>query len=185
MKQLFYFLFAGLFLVGTGCKKDELGANLLSYDGENASGPLLATGYHEAAVLFPSDITGPFTGRQLLRVTYFMGAKPQKAELFIYGEGTPSFPGQPPLYSADITNEITPLRWSIHTLSTPVDITGDDLWIAIGLTHASEQQSIGCDAGPGKTNGDWLYQSSDGQWQSFRNRTGESINWNIRGELSE
>lgn len=185
MKQFFYLLLTGLLIVGAGCKKDDLGDNLLSYDGPNASGPILAAGYHEAGALFPSNITDPLTGRQLLRVSYFMGAKPQKAELFIYGEGIPSFPGQPPLYSADITDEITPLRWSTHTLSTPVDITGEDLWITIGLTHASEQRSIGCDAGPNVTNGDWLFQSADGQWQSFRSRTGENINWNIRGELSE
>lgn len=185
MKQFFYLLLAGLLIAGTGCKKDDLAENLLSYDGPNASGPILAAGYHEAAVQFTSNITGPRTGRQLLRVTYFMGAKPQQAQLYVYGEGTPSFPGQPPLYTADITDEITPLRWSTHTLSTPVDIDGDDLWIAIGLTHASEQRSIGCDAGPGETGGDWLFQSSDGQWTPFQQRTGEDINWNIRGELSE
>jgi hypothetical protein len=184
MKQLIYLLFAGLLITGAGCKKDDLGANLLSYDGENASGPILVAGFHEAAVRFPENITDPFTGRQLLRVTYFMGAKPQKAELYIYGPGNSASPGQL-LYSADITDEIRPLRWSIHTLATPVDITGEDLWISIGLTHAGTQQSIGCDAGPAKDNGDWLFQSTDGLWQSFRNRTGESINWNIRGELSE
>lgn len=186
MKQFFYLCLVGLLILGAGCKKDELGDNLLSYDGPNANAPVLPAGFNEAAALFPADVTNSFSGRQLLRVTYFMAAKPQKAELFIYGPGTPSFPGQPPLYTADITDEITPLRWSVHTLSTPVDLTGEDLWISIGITLANEQPSIGCDApGQGDPNGAWLFQSVDGQWQPFRERTGENINWNIRGELSE
>jgi len=47
-------------------------------------------------------------------------------------------------------------------------------------------QTIGCDAGPNSTGGDWLYQESDGRWLTFQQRTTtESINWNIRGFVSE
>ena len=113
-----------------------------------------------------------------------MGAKPQSAEIRIYGEGSPSFPGTL-LYAAVVTDQIRTLQWNEHTLSTPVDMTGDDLWISVALTHASEQQSIGCDSGPNVANGDWLFQSADGQWDTYRNRTGESVNWNIRGKISE
>lgn len=185
MKPLLYLGLVAAFLLGTSCKKESVAGNYLNYDGDNASGPLLAAGYHEAATRFTPDLTGPFAGKQLLAVRYFMGAKPQKAEVRIYGEGIPSFPG-PLLYSADITDEIRTLQWSEHTLSVPVDITGEDLWIAIGLTHAAPQQSIGCDAGrPYKANSDWLYQSADGIWESFKTRTGDGINWNIRGKVSE
>ncbi|NBC09496.1 MAG: hypothetical protein GVY26_20080, partial [Bacteroidetes bacterium] len=48
-----------------------------------------------------------------------------------------------------------------------------------------QQQSIGCDAGPNQSNGDWLYDSNDSQWLPYTDRTPESINWNIRGELTE
>lgn len=184
MKRFLYLFLALGVLCNTGCKKDSVAENILSYDGENASGPLLVAGYHEAAARFTSNLTTAFAGKQLIAVQYFMGAKPQKAEIRIYDEGIPSFPGNL-LYSADITDEIRTLKWSEHVLSTPVDITGKDLWISIGLTHAGAQQSIGCDAGPGQANGDWLYQSTDGLWDSFRNRTGEGINWNIRGKVSE
>ena len=185
MKRPFYLLLAlGLVLSGTACKKDAVVENILNYDGENATGPLLAAGYHEAAARFTSDRTAAFAGKQLIAVQYFMGAKPQKAEIRIYGEGIPTFPGTL-LYVADITDEIRTLRWSEHILDTPVDITGEDLWISIALTHAAQQQSIGCDAGPNRANGDWLYQSTDGLWESYRNRTGEGINWNIRGKVSE
>jgi hypothetical protein len=42
---------------------------------------------------------------------------------------------------------------------------------------------IGCDAGPSKDNGDWLYESGDGQWISFLDRGGDDINWNIRAVI--
>ena len=40
------------------CKKDDGipdGEATLQYDGENATGPLLETGYHELAVFFPAS----------------------------------------------------------------------------------------------------------------------------------
>jgi hypothetical protein len=78
------------------------------------------------------------------------------------------------------------LRWSEHTLDTPVDVSGEDLWISVGVTHAAFQQSLGCDAGNSYTGeGDWLFKSTDGQWQTFANRTGDRVNWNIRGKISE
>lgn len=184
MKSIFYLLLAVGVLLHTGCKKESIAENILNYDGENQSGPELEAGYHEAAARFTPDLTGPYTGKQLIAVQYFMGAKPQKAEIHIYGEGIATFPGSL-LYSADITDEIRTLRWSEHVLDTPVDITGDDVWISIAITHASLQRSIGCDSGPRRSNGDWLYKSTDGQWDSFQSRTGENINWNIRGKISE
>lgn len=184
MKQFIYLILAGLVAFSTGCKKDEIN-NILNYDGENVTGPELAAGYHELGARYTPDLTGAFAGRQLIAVQYFMGQKPQAAEIRIYGEGSASFPGQL-LYSADITDEIRTLRWSEHTLDVPVDIAEEDLWISIGVTHAALQQSLGCDAGNSYTgNGDWLFQSADGQWLTFANRTGDRINWNIRGKISE
>lgn len=184
MKQLLYLGLAACLLLSVGCEKDAAPDNILNYDGENFTGPLLEAGFHELAVRFTPDMTGPVAGRQLVAIPYFMGAKPQQAEIRVYGEGGPSFPGDL-LYSADITDEIRTLRWSEHALSTPIDIAQEDLWIAIAVTHASSQQSVGCDSGPNRTNGDWLFQSADGLWDTYINRTGESVNWNIRGRVSE
>lgn len=183
MKTYIYpFLLLVLALL-TACNKDTPD-NVLHYDGENFSGPLLPAGANEAAVLFPADITSAYRGRQMVAVRYYMGAKPLEAQIRIYGEGAPGFPGAE-LYSAVITDEVRTLQWSEHSLTTPVEITGDDLWISIQLVHAGEQQSIGCDAGPNVRNGDWLFLPSDGNWETYINRTGESVNWNIRGILSE
>lgn len=184
MKQFFYLCLAGLLVLGSGCKKDQVD-DILNYDGENATGPILEAGYHELGARFTSNRTSAFSGRQIIAVQYFMGAKPQAAEVRIYGEGSPTNPG-PLLYSADITDEIRALRWSEHILSTPVDIANEDIWITVGVTHAASQQSMGCDAGENYTGeGDWLFQDADFQWLTFANRTGDRINWNIRGKVSE
>ncbi|HLF64051.1 MAG TPA: hypothetical protein VI603_09870 [Saprospiraceae bacterium] len=50
-------------------------------------------------------------------------------------------------------------------------------------TKSTALQVIGCDAGPSKDNGDWLYQSSDGLWRSFLDRGGDDINWNVRAGI--
>ncbi len=51
------------------------------------------------------------------------------------------------------------------------------------VEHAQQQQSIGCDAGPRKTNGDWLFSGADLSWLTYQERTGEGVNWNIRGRV--
>ena len=49
-----------------------------------------------------------------------------------------------------------------------------------------KRNNLGCDAGPTDGGGDWLFRDSDGEWDSFRQRAGgESINWNIRGIITE
>ena len=180
-------LFAVLLLMGlSSCQKDEPidDPNLLHYDGENATGPLLQAGIHELAVRFTPFETEKFKGRNLEKVRFFMGQKPDKVELIIYGPGSSTKPGAE-LYAVDMTNSIQTPAWNEHTLSQVIPITGEDLWISILVSHAVTQQSLGCDAGPNIQNGDWLYQAVDQQWRSYRQRTNESVNWNIRGVVAE
>ena len=186
MKNLFLLLLLGA-LTFSACEKDDdpvVPDNVLHYDGPNQTGPLLEAGYHEAAVRFTSAELLPFQGKQLTDVEFFMGIAPAEAGLKIYAAGSDGNPGNL-LYSADLMPDLKTGEWSKHTLSTPIDIPADELWLSIGLTHDAEQQSIGCDAGPNKTNGDWLFSTSDNTWETYINRTSESVNWNIRGVTSE
>lgn len=183
MKSSLYFCLIAILTLTIACKKDTPD-NVLHYDDANVTGPLLPPGASEAAVLFPADITNNYQGRQLVAVRYFMLAKPLEAQIKIYGEGTANFPG-PELYSAVVTDNVRTLQWNEHSLTTPIDLDGSDLWISLQLVHASAQRSIGCDDGPNVRNGDWLYLPTDGRWETFINRTSESVNWNIRGILSE
>lgn len=183
MKKFSFFLALAIMLT-LGCKKDKEDGFVLSYDGPNQSGPILAPGYHETAVLFPSNETAKYQGKQLTSISFFMGVVPQKVEVIVYGEGTADAPGTE-LYRANVTSGIKTPEWNEHILSKAIDLTGDDIWLSIGLTHDQPGQSIGCDAGPRKPNGDWIFHLTDNFWDTFNAETGESVNWNIRGSVSE
>ncbi len=179
------FLFCCLaLLMMSACKDDEDTTNRLNYDTENVTGPLLEPATWQAGARFTPAETAEFTGLRLTQVEYFMGGVPAGTDIRIFGPGVNNNPGDL-LYSAQVGDAVQPGRWNRHRLATPIDITGQELWIAVGLVHQVDQQSIGCDAGPADTDGDWLFSSIDGQWIKYFDRTQESINWNIRGVVEE
>jgi len=163
---------------------DDDNLNRLSFDGDNESGPILDAATWQAGVQFTPAETAEFTGLRLTQVEYFIGLAPAGADILIYGPGVNNQPGDL-LYQASVGNSINQTRWNTHRIATPIDITGEEIWITVGLVHDVVQQSIGCDAGPTEPGGDWLWSSLDTQWRTFSDRTGESVNWNIRGVVEE
>lgn len=170
----------------TSCKKDDPipGEATLQHDGENATGPLLDAGYHELAVYFPSGTMSQYKDWKLSEVTWFMGGFPDSMVVKIYDEGSGNNPGTL-LYEKDVTGTTVINQWQEHLLPTPLTLSGAGIWISIALRHDEEKQSIGCDSGPNKTNGDWIYQDTDQQWLTYVQRTSESVNWNIRALVEE
>lgn len=171
-------------LILPACSDDDnnpapSGDGILSYDGPNSTGPNLDPGVYQAAAMFPSSLTVPLIGKNLTKVSWFMGNRPARVLVKVYGEGSNAQPGVK-LYEADVTNTVASVAWTTHTLTSPIEITGDDIWVSIEFEHSTTMQSMGCDDGPAQNNGDWLFQSSDAQWLTFRDRTNENINWNIR-----
>ncbi len=181
MKTSFLILILGAVILFGACDKE--GNNLLQLDGENATGPLLSAGPHETAVRFSPDLTGKFEGKTLSSVLWYTGPRAASTEVRIYGPGIGNQPGTL-LYSKDVSSSVRPFSWNEHTLTTPIPINGEELWIGIAFVHAEEGQTIGCDAGPNRSGGDWLF-STDNEWRTYLTRTGESINWNIRGKISD
>lgn len=177
-----FFLLAALLLAS--CNNDDdatPSGNILKYDGENNSGPLLSAGEHELAVLFPASKMQDFTGKKLTEVQVFVGpVPPQTCLVRVYSKGSANSPGTK-LYEANVASALNLQSWNKFKVNPGIDLSGDDLWIGVYVEHAQEQQSIGCDAGPRKENGDWLFQGPDASWKTYQERTGESINWNIRG----
>jgi len=158
----------------------------LHHDGPAVNAPLLPTGTHEAAARFPASITSAFQGRQLNEVEFFLLNLPTRCEVRVFGANTDTDTGDL-LYFQEITNEVSAPAWNTHTLPTPIDITGEDIWICVQVTHNTPMNTIGCDPGPANANGDWLRSDSDNQWITFRERTNQAtnINWNIRGHLAD
>lgn len=177
----FMLLLAALFMAA--CNDDDTAKTpdkVLSYDGDNFSGPLLAAGEHELAVHFPASKMADYVGKKLTEVEFFVGQPlPKVCKLRVYKGGS-SVPGTQ-VYEVVLTSGLQTLKWNKHLLAPPVDLNGEDLWLGVFVEHEVEQQSIGCDAGPRKNGGDWLFQSADQAWKTYVDRTGESVNWNIRG----
>ena len=180
------FLLLTIAVLFMACSEDDdsVAELLLSHDGANFNAPNLEEDIYEAAAQFTMAETAPFVGQKLSEVSYYMYEAPLSTILVIYA-GDGNQPGEI-LYQESLTGSNTPNDWNNHVLSTPIDLTGGGLWISLRLRHAKTQQSIGCDAGPTDGGGDWLFRDSDGEWNSFRQRAGgESINWNIRGIITE
>ena len=175
-----------LFIGVLSCSKDDdiISADLF-YDSSNFDAPDLTEGTHEAAARFPKTFMTEFNGRTLESVEYFIQEIPNSAKLIVYGEGDAVSPGQV-LYETEIITEMDANSWNTHSLSTPVDLTGEDIWLVIRVYHNSTFGSVGCDPGPANSNGDWLFSERDGEWLSLRERSNNitSINWNIRGYVS-
>ena len=186
MKKVFL-LSLSILLLAISCKKDDQETFELRYDGAANSAPLLQEDVYEAAARFPSTLTTPYSGMQLKEVEFFFLEKPNTCKVIIYGEGNASSPGDVLYNSGEIIGSTSSDTWNTHTLPNPILLTGEDIWISIEVSHIQSLRSVGCDEGPAKTNGDWIYSATIGQWQTLRDFTSGDvdINWNIRGVVEE
>ena len=179
-------LILGLAILFATCGGDERNVeSSLRYDSDNVTAPILPPDTYETAARFPENVTRDYVGKNLTQISYYIAETPLQTTLKIYSGGTSNAPGQV-VYEATLTGTITQNAFNAHVLSTPLEITGEDLWVSIRFRLNRGLQSIGCDAGPGDVNGDWMYQESTNEWTSFNAFSGgESINWNIRGVVGE
>lgn len=156
----------------------------LHYDGDNysaigwSSNPITAT----VAARFPNALTVPYAGMDLVSVEVYindLNAGSNLMTLKIYEGGNSYEPG-PMVYSQDFTP--AGQAWEVITLTTPVPITGDDLWVAYTFTQADASIYIpGTDEGPNDPNGDFL--STGVGWSHLSNNPALPYNWNIRANL--
>lgn len=157
----------------------------LSYDGDNNNAPALAQGIHQLAVRFPASYLTDAVGKKLHEIEAFLIPGAVSYKLLVRDKGTSSSPGAV-LFEKDITANVDAQKWVIIKVDPPLEITGEDLWIAVEVEHNATAQTIGCDNGPRKEGGDWIWDSISQNWETFLGRTGtESVNWNIRGHLQD
>ncbi len=182
--KLFYFL--AFLLLFSACKEDEepVGQQVATfqYDGENNTAPLLETGEHIMAARFPASATAAYVGRTLDRIEFYLRELPQELELRVYGESVTGSPGDL-LWSQDLSGDLRANSWNGHVITSPIALTGEDIWISIRVFHNAPTSSVGCDFGPANNNGDWILHDTASNWTSFRDFTNNdaNINWNIRG----
>ena len=182
IKYLIYF--AGITLLISCGDDDDNSINELRYDGPNFTSPFIDAGNHEAAARFRSAETSPFIGKQLTAVEVFLYDVPTSIFLNIYDSGSASGPDIP-IVREEITSGVRANSLNRITLNPPLDVT-NEMWLSVSWTQGGNQQVIGCDAGPANPNGDWIFVSTNNNgWTSLRETNGESINWNIRGIISD
>lgn len=156
----------------------------LHYDGENESAvgwntvPVTVT----AAARYPSSMTMPYIGMDITSVEVFINAinAPPASNLMklkIFGMGNTYEPGTL-LHEQDFT----PIgaSWEPITLTVPVKVTGEDLWVGYTFTQTDAGIYIpGTDAGPADPNGD--FESTGVGWSHLAPNIDK--NWNIRANL--
>ncbi len=183
MKKYIYVMMMVL-VAGIGCQDDDDNFDplLLHHDDENANAPALPVGEFEAAAHFTINDVRRHPNTELVAIDYFIEDLPAYAEVRISESNGSNVPGNI-TFSRDVTNQIIPFSWNRVNLGDAQPL-GDGLWLSVFFDNTVDNlRFMGCDAGPGRANGDWLYDDFDGQWLSYQTRTGESINWNIRGVL--
>ena len=184
--KVVYFFFLALVasLLFSACKDNgpdlEPDQILLSLDGDNLSAPELPGGTFEGAARFDASAMAAHTGKKLVSVQYYLQDLPRFCEIRVY-EGTQDTIPRTLVYDANVTVGRDANAWNIHTLSPALDLTGDDLWIAVRFQHNNPQRTLGCDPGPANADGDWTWDEIDSRWLPLRERSTLDINWNIRG----
>lgn len=196
MKQYLYLGIISV-LAFTACKKDigfspQMGDDVLHYDGNNISAPLLARGISYAAVKFDKDFIQRVAaeGRTLKGIQYYVDQRPQRIKVlvFAYNLANPAEPGQL-LYERELS-DISSSNWNNHELNTEVKVQGEGLWIAFEVEAGNQDlRVIGCDAGPRYSQGHGdiygIFGADNPGWTFLYNFSDETvnINWNIRGIL--
>jgi hypothetical protein len=154
---------------------------ILHYDGDPYTGVGLTNGgTFRCAAMFPAAMVQPYIGMKLTSVEIYTWDQPVSTVLKIYDMGSPIVPGPGALiYEQTFTGAAT--TWNTVTLTTPITVTGVDLWVGYEVDAAAGIYPAGADIGPANANGDWI--SSGPGWSHLATQ-GLDYNWNIRAHLT-
>jgi hypothetical protein len=156
---------------------------VLHYDGDNGSAvgwnspPITVT----VAARFLNSMCLPYAGMAVTSVEVYindLNAGSNAMMIKIYDMGNSYEPGAL-LYEQAFTP--AGASWEVINLTTPVMVTGADLWVGYQFTQTDATIYIpGTDAGPADPNGDFL--STGVGWSHLS--PGLDYNWNIRANLT-
>lgn len=184
---LLLFLCIGLLSWSSCGDDDDLVVDTLNYDGPNFTAPQNGVGVNTFAAFFPESEVQPYIGRQLNKVSFWLERIPLSTSVVIFAAGATDREPGAELYRIDLSQRIRTGGWVEHNLTTPIDLTGEGLWIAVEADVENDfDQAIGCDQGTNyNPNGDRFRPAGTTVWTSFNEITStERINWNIRGFIS-
>lgn len=155
---------------------------VLHYDGENSS----AIGSDNAAqwrvaAMFPASMVGQYNGTYITEVNVFYNDLAASNKIQIYDMGSINLPGPGALI---YEQNFTPMMqsWNNIILTTPVYVSGRDLWVGYGFNKPAGAFPAGVDAGPANPNGDWVAMGPG--WSHLSDNAALNFNWNIRAKLT-
>jgi hypothetical protein len=169
------------------CKKSDVINNpkikdpliSLNYDGDYFDGPSLFAGNYKAAVMFDAGKMSSYVNGEIAEMWYYIIQKPYTFKISIYesnGSGEPDSL----IFRKSVLGTLVENSWNQYIFDKPIKITGKEIWAVLEFQTSAEQKIFGCDAGPALNNADILWDETDSLWNTYRQRTGESVNWNIR-----
>lgn len=149
---------------------------ILNYDGENATGIGFTNGAQwRAAVRFPASMVAQYNGMSLTQLQIYINQPANAHKIMVWDMGTITLPGPGQLVHEQ-TFEPLP-GWNNINLTTPVFITGRDLWVGYWMDQPAGVFPAGADNGPQHPDGAWV--SSGPGWSLLT----LPRNWNIRAKL--
>ncbi len=184
------FLLLFFIAINFGCKENEQVEPVtleaieptysINYDGDNYAAPLFPEGVYEVGVKLTKPMMRPHIGEVIKKVNFYMAGTPLACQVKIYEVGTDSLPGEL-IYDNKIVAPIEAFAWHEHELEESLLVSGEEIWVSVEVTVSGENPTIGCDDGPRRPHGDWVFVSEVEEWGTFQDLTqGASINWNIR-----
>lgn len=155
---------------------------ILNYDGDNFSAiGLTDGGPMRVSAKFPSSMVHDYIGMELTSIEVYINDLPIETKAQVYDYGLTSIPGPGEmLLEQSFTSPAT--SWYTINLSTPVWISGGDIWVGYWVDHNAGTFPAGTDAGPHDPNGDWI--STGPGWSHLSDNATLDYNWNIRAHLT-
>jgi len=142
---------------------------------------LTSGGTFQVAAYFPAETMAQHVGMKLTKMEFYINDVPNPCKIKVYGQGT-SISAGPLLHEETVTP--AGLSWNLFTLSTEIEITGEDLWIGYEVIHTAGGYPCGCDGGPAVAGfGDMI--SLDGVAWDPLSGYGLDYNWNLVGYLDD
>jgi Secretion system C-terminal sorting domain len=183
------FLFAQNFSIRKGVKqgvenpKSPDAIVQVHYDGDNDNNAVGDGGTtFFAAAKYRSDLFTDLIGGEFQSVDFYIQDMPTGLTLYVWDHTGDPDPGTVlEMQSIDL-GTITADSWNTVTLSSPITITGDILWVGLEIEDATGNAfPLGIDAGPNDPDGD--YVNDAGTWDHLAD-FGIPTNWNIRANVN-
>ncbi len=141
---------------------------------------LSAGGTFQVSAYWPASVMGQYAGMELTSIEIYINDVPTSCVMKICGQGSATVPGAL-LHLQTMT--VSAQAWNTIELSSPVVITGNDIWIGYEITQLQGIYTPGCDFGPAVAGyGDMI--SLDGITYEPMSYLGLDYNWNIAATLS-